>query len=144
MIKYKACKWRTRLRLKHYIYRLNIIFRSLNFFSRITSKSPSSHTIHLFLSLPASHLRPFSALSDTALIPINMKVKKTGCNRDVAGKVCFKIQKILKISIAQSEKFPRMLYTEKGTGGKRFEERAKNYARPAYYLFDYINMDYFT
>ena len=76
MIKYKARKWRTRFRLKHSIFWLNIIFRSLNFFHRITPKSPSSHTDHLFLSLPAPHLHPFSTLSNSAVTPAKLKVKE--------------------------------------------------------------------
>ena len=87
MIKYKAWKWRTRLRLKHSIFRLNIIFRSLNFFRRITPKSPSSHTGHLFLSIPLSHLCPFSALSDSAVTPPKLKIKATSWNGNGVDKV---------------------------------------------------------
>ena len=87
MIKYKAWKWRTRLRLKHSIFRLNIIFRSLNFFRRITPKSPSSHTGHLFLSIPLPHLCPFSALSDSAVTPPKLKIKATSWNGNGVDKV---------------------------------------------------------
>ncbi|WP_204784347.1 hypothetical protein, partial [Ligilactobacillus agilis] len=64
--------------LKQSILRLNISFQTLNFFWQITSKSPSSHTVHLFSSLPAPHLRPFSVSSNPAVTPTKLKVKQTG------------------------------------------------------------------